>query len=290
MRGQVLAHLQTDCDKVVQKCPMCQKVFHRDEWAKHLDESKECGAAANGRDFLSAGACSCHQNLRQLEVKLQARLDALERWQLAASGQRRMGSVQSSQTGDGETGGRVGDGGVGDGNGESASGTDDLARLLRGAGLGSIASRLCEEIGLVEVSDLGLLHFEDVQADWLKPVQRRKLLALGDRVRQQERVQQRPKYLHSRGSSSSSANVEDANEGVFQNDERSAIGGSCGSGTGSPASCLSGKTNAPERAEGCVHDKEQDSDAEGLCGIQGKHGLGGAGSGAAAGAKRKRAT
>lgn len=280
-----------DCDKVVQKCPMCQKVFHRDEWAKHLHESKECGAAANGRDFLIAGACSCHQNLRQLEVKLQARLDALERWQLTATGQRGMGSAQSSQTGDGEAGGRVGNGGVGDGDGESASGADDLARLLRGAGLGSITSRLFEEIGLVEVSDLGLLQFEDVQADWLKPVQRRKLLALGDRVRQQERVQQRPTYLHSRGSSSSSVNVEDAREGVFQNDERSAFCGTIGSGIGSPAGCLSGTTNAPGRAVGCVSDKEQDSDAEGLCGIQGKHGLGGAGSGsAAAGAKRKRAT
>lgn len=274
-----------DCGKVVNKCQKCQKVFHRDEWAKHLDESKECAAATSGGDFLNAGSCSCHQMVRQLEVKFQARLDALERRQLLAGylsdgGQRAMALAQSSQTRDGEAGGRVGESGYGDG--ESGSAEGELLTLLQGAGLGSIASRLCEEIGLVESADLGLLQVEDVQTEWLKPVQRRKLLALGDRVRQQQMVEQRPKYLHSRGSSSVSTHVDDVREG-----ERSAF---CGSLVSSPASLISGRRDAPEKGESCNFDKEEDSEADGYSNTPARHGLDGAGSGSASGGKRKRAT
>jgi len=73
----------------------------------------------------------------------------------------------------------------------------ELEKLLEEAGLGEVATRIIESTGLVEASDVSLLQSEDVvELAWLKPVQRRKLLALCERVRQQQHQQQVCNYIY----------------------------------------------------------------------------------------------
>jgi len=89
-------------------------------------------------------------------------------------------------------------GGGGEGRGsESERSRLELERLLEEAGLGDVATRIIESTGLVEASDVSLLQSEDVvELAWLKPVQRRKLLALCERVRQQQHQQQVCNYIY----------------------------------------------------------------------------------------------
>ena len=103
------SHLQNDCGKVVQLCHTCNKVYnlpvpntharthihkhthntqvvHKEELAKHREDSKECGAAAaaaNKSDSCDAG-CVMRQELRHRQytdeiAKLLGRIEALER-------------------------------------------------------------------------------------------------------------------------------------------------------------------------------------------------------------------
>jgi len=291
VRSQVLDHLEKDCTKVVQKCQRCHKVWHRDEWAKHMDESKECAAANRGPDFSKSGECTCHQDLRQLEARLVARLDALERWQVPSGFQPpgslgANGAAQSSSAEDGVAGGRAGGGGQG---GEMAV---ELAKLLQEAGLASVAARrLIEEMGLVDASDLGLLQYEDVQATWLKPVQRRKLLALCHRVRLQEQAGGRGQCLPARNASNGSANAEQ-----FTKAESSAPQGAsqCSIGSSvcrSPAACFScGKRDFRDSGS-CHRDEARISEAQGNSSCEDAEGSGAVGGGRAdGGSKRKRAT
>jgi len=66
LRGQVLAHLQNDCGKVVQLCTTCNKVVHKEELAKHWEENKECGAAAASKSDATAAGYVMHLICRSL--------------------------------------------------------------------------------------------------------------------------------------------------------------------------------------------------------------------------------
>jgi hypothetical protein len=118
----------------------------------------------------------------------------------------------------------------GSGSADTATSQYQIEPYLKRRGLARIAERLSEELGLEEIDDLKHVEFEEIgQLEWIKPVQKKKLLEL---LREDFQEDIAAKIGSKVGMIQSKGGYDDMEDITFDDKGRAVGGGGGGGGVG----------------------------------------------------------